>query len=62
MEKLSIDTEHGPAAAELHRTEDPRAALVLGHGAGGGLAAPDLVAATAVAVRSDARVHRPCAA
>jgi predicted alpha/beta-hydrolase family hydrolase len=50
VERRSIDTEHGPAAAELHRTEDPRAALVLGHGAGGGLAAPDLVTATAVAV------------
>ena len=30
--------------------DDPRAALVLGHGAGGGVQAPDLVAATETAV------------
>ena len=30
----------------LHLAERPRGALVLGHGAGGGVAAPDLVAAT----------------
>jgi predicted alpha/beta-hydrolase family hydrolase len=50
VERLEIDTPHGPAAAELHHPEEPRAALVLGHGAGGGLAAPDLVAAKEVAL------------
>jgi uncharacterized protein len=46
----TIDTPHGPARVHLHRVERPRAALVLGHGAGGGVEAPDLVAAREVAV------------
>jgi hypothetical protein len=33
----------------LHSATDPRGALVLGHGAGGGVGAPDLVAVTEVA-------------
>jgi uncharacterized protein len=41
-----IDTPHGPGRAHLHPADDPVAALVLGHGAGGGVGAPDLVAAT----------------
>jgi len=44
-----IDTPHGPAVAHVHLAGDPRAALVLGHGAGGGVAARDLVAATRAA-------------
>jgi uncharacterized protein len=40
-----IETPRGPASAHLHLFEAPRAALVLGHGAGGGVEAPDLVAA-----------------
>lgn len=47
---LEIDTPHGPARAYLQRVDMPRAALVLGHGAGGGVTAPDLVAAAGVAV------------
>jgi predicted alpha/beta-hydrolase family hydrolase len=47
---LSIETPHGAANAHLHRAEDARAALVLGHGAGGGVASRDLVAATEVAL------------
>jgi predicted alpha/beta-hydrolase family hydrolase len=47
---VEIDTPHGPARAHLHPAGRPRAALVLGHGAGGGVEAPDLVAATEVAV------------
>jgi predicted alpha/beta-hydrolase family hydrolase len=43
---LEIETPHGPAHAHLHPVDDPRAALVLGHGAGGGVSAPDIVAAT----------------
>jgi len=43
---IPIETPHGEARAHLHHAGDPRAALVLGHGAGGGVAAPDLVAAT----------------
>jgi predicted alpha/beta-hydrolase family hydrolase len=42
---LEIETPRGPARAHLYPTGAPRAALVLGHGAGGGVAAPDLVAA-----------------
>jgi uncharacterized protein len=34
----------------VHRVDDPRAALVLGHGAGGGVEARDLVAATEAAL------------
>jgi predicted alpha/beta-hydrolase family hydrolase len=34
----------------VHRASEPRAALVLGHGAGGGVGAPDLVAASSAAL------------
>ncbi len=50
MTVLEIETPHGPANAHLHLLEAPRAGLVLGHGAGGGVAAPDLVAVTEAAV------------
>jgi len=46
---LELETPHGPARAHLHPVEDPLGALVLGHGAGGGVGARDLVAATEVA-------------
>jgi uncharacterized protein len=46
---LEVETPHGQANAHLHATDQPRAALVLGHGAGGGVSAPDLVAATEAA-------------
>lgn len=46
---LEIETPHGPARAHVHVASEARAALVLGHGAGGGVAAPDLVAATEAA-------------
>jgi uncharacterized protein len=42
---VEIDTPNGPARAHLCAAEDTPAALVLGHGAGGGVDAPDLVAA-----------------
>ncbi len=44
-----LDTPHGPARAHLHPARRPRALLVLGHGAGGGVTAPDLVAAAEAA-------------
>jgi hypothetical protein len=47
---FEIETPHGPARAHLHHAADPRAALVLGHGAGGGIAAKDLVAASSAAL------------
>jgi predicted alpha/beta-hydrolase family hydrolase len=51
---VDIDTPHGPARAHLHAAASaasaaPRGALVLGHGAGGGVGAPDLVAVTGAA-------------
>ena len=53
---LELDTPHGTARAHLHPAAEPRAALVLGHGAGGGVTAPDLVAATAAALAADVSV------
>ncbi len=47
---MNVETPHGPARAHLHRADDPRGALVLGHGAGGGVEAPDLLAATEAAL------------
>ena len=44
-----IDTPSGTARVFRHPVAVPRALLVLGHGAGGGVGAPDLTAATAAA-------------
>ncbi len=49
MKLLGLETPHGTANAHLHAAENPRGALVLGHGAGGGVTAPDLVAVSAAA-------------
>jgi DNA polymerase IV len=49
MKTLEIDTPFGTANAHLDSAGDPRAALVLGHGAGGGVQAKDLVAVAHVA-------------
>jgi predicted alpha/beta-hydrolase family hydrolase len=49
VRKLEIDTPFGTANAHLNRADEPRAALVLGHGAGGGVEAKDLVAVARVA-------------
>jgi predicted alpha/beta-hydrolase family hydrolase len=46
---VDIDTPHGLARAEIRPAPEPRAALVLGHGAGGGIHAPDLLAAATAA-------------
>jgi uncharacterized protein len=51
-----LDTPHGPARAHLHPVDDPRLAVVLGHGAGGGVAARDLTKATAAANEAGATV------
>ena len=45
-----VETPVGPARVHRHAAEGPRALLVLGHGAGGGVGAPDLVAAGEAAV------------
>jgi len=47
---LDVETSHGRARAHLHVVDDPRGVLILGHGAGGGVAAPDLVAVTGAAL------------
>jgi predicted alpha/beta-hydrolase family hydrolase len=46
---LDLETPHGPARAHLETVDAPVAVLVLGHGAGGGVTAPDLKAATEAA-------------
>jgi len=46
---LELETPHGLARVHLHPVERPAAALVLGHGAAGGVGAADLVAATEAA-------------
>lgn len=47
---LGVDTPHGRAKAHLHPVDEPRGALVLGHGAAGGIESRDLVAATEAAL------------
>jgi uncharacterized protein len=62
MSVLEIDTPHGPARVHLRAAEDPVAAVVLGHGASGGVGARDLRASTdaALAARcSVALVEQP---
>lgn len=49
MPTLDVETPHGLARAHVHAVDEPRGAVVLGHGAAGGVTAPDLVAATEAA-------------
>ena len=64
MIELTIPTPHGPAKAELHCSPQAGAelpcrsgaALLLGHGAGGSISAPDLVATTTAATASGVHV------
>jgi predicted alpha/beta-hydrolase family hydrolase len=53
---LEIQTPHGLARAHVHEVDDPKAWLVLGHGAGGGVGSRDLVAATDAALEQDVGV------
>ena len=46
---IDVETPHGLARAHLETVSAPKAALVLGHGAAGGVSAPDLVTATEAA-------------
>lgn len=46
-ETLDLATPHGPARVHLEAAPERRGALILGHGAGGGVTAPDLRAAAA---------------
>lgn len=55
----SVDTPRGPARIDLDRPAvAPRLLLVLGHGAGGGVGAPDLVAVRDAALAHGAMVAR----
>ena len=51
-----VETPAGPARVLLQQALEPKAALVLGHGAGGSVSAPDLQAATRVALEEDVSV------
>jgi uncharacterized protein len=53
---LPVDTPHGKANVHLHRAGDPRAGLILGHGASGGVTSRDLVAVTEVALSENVSV------
>jgi predicted alpha/beta-hydrolase family hydrolase len=46
---IEIDTPHGPARAHVTKVRGAAGAVVLGHGAGGGVTARDLVAAAEAA-------------
>jgi uncharacterized protein len=47
---LEVETPHGPANVHLRPADRPSAGLVLGHGAGGGIGAGDIVAAADAAL------------
>lgn len=49
MDAIEIDTPHGPARAHVTKVRGAVGALVLGHGAGGGVGARDLTAAAEAA-------------
>jgi predicted alpha/beta-hydrolase family hydrolase len=54
----TVDTTRGPARVHADEASDPRWLLVLGHGAGGGVEAPDLVALAAALPPLDTSVWR----
>lgn len=59
---LEIETPYGPARAHVQRRRAGGGTLVLGHGAGGGVDAPDLVAASRAAAEAGwtvVRVEQP---
>lgn len=59
---VEIETPHGPARATIARAEGERGALLIGHGAGGGVQAPDILAAMDAALAggvSVARIEQP---
>jgi uncharacterized protein len=53
---LEVDTPHGRANVYLHPVDKPRGALVLGHGAAGGVESRDLVAVTEAALSEQVTV------
>jgi predicted alpha/beta-hydrolase family hydrolase len=53
---VDIDTPHGPARAHVQQAENAVATMVLGHGAGGGVSAPDLMVASRAALERQLNV------
>jgi uncharacterized protein len=53
---VDIETPHGTARAHVQRVDDAVATMVLGHGAGGGVSAPDLMVAARVALERQVSV------
>jgi uncharacterized protein len=51
-----IETPHGPARAFVHPVASPIGGLVLGHGAGGGVSARDIIAVTNAALEASIAV------
>lgn len=56
MTTRDLETPNGPARAHLYAADGAAAALVMGHGAGGGVESPDLVAAKDAAVAAGVSV------
>jgi predicted alpha/beta-hydrolase family hydrolase len=50
---LELETPVGLARVRMEEADSPRTALVLGHGAGGGIDSPDLVGAASAAREAD---------
>jgi predicted alpha/beta-hydrolase family hydrolase len=53
---MDIDTPHGPARAHVQQVDDAVATMVLGHGAGGAVSAPDLMVASRAALERQVSV------
>jgi predicted alpha/beta-hydrolase family hydrolase len=53
---LEVNSPHGRALVYVHPADEPRAALVLGHGAAGGVGSRDLVTTTEVALSESVSV------
>jgi predicted alpha/beta-hydrolase family hydrolase len=58
IESRRIETSHGPAEAHVEAVKGSGATVVLGHGAGGGIEAPDLLIARDVALEAGVSVAR----
>jgi len=56
MNDLEIETPHGPAGAHVDLAPGAKAALVLGHGAGGGVESKDMQTAKTVALEEGVSV------
>jgi predicted alpha/beta-hydrolase family hydrolase len=56
VRQIGIDTPHGRANIHLYAANAPEAAVVLGHGAGGGVTARDLEAARDAALEESSSV------